>query len=167
MFKRGESSMASPQASALGSETALQVRRTFNASRERLFEAWTQREQLNQWMGRSNPASSTEYLELDLRPGGRYRARIVAPEGHVYFVFGVYREVRPPQKLSFTWEWEKLNAAGEVFEKLADTLVTVEFLDRGGETEVVLTHTGLANTALRDRHQLGWNACFDTLASIL
>jgi uncharacterized protein YndB with AHSA1/START domain len=167
VLKRGESSMASPQTSALDPEASFQVRRTFNASRERLFEAWTQREHLNQWMGRTKPASSTEYLELDLRPGGRYRARIATPEGHVYFVFGVYREVRPPQKLSFTWEWEKFNPAGEVFEKLADSLVTVEFLDRGGETEVVLTHTGLANTALRDRHQLGWNACFDALAGFL
>jgi uncharacterized protein YndB with AHSA1/START domain len=160
--------MASPQVPAFGAETSLQVRRTFSASRERLFEAWTQREHLNQWMGRTKAGASTEYLELDLRLGGRYRIRTVTPEGHVYFVFGVYREIRPPQKLSFTWEWEKkFGPAGEVFEKLEETLVTVEFLENGRETEIVLTHTGLPNAASRDRHQHGWTGCFDALASIL
>lgn len=40
---------------------------------------------------------------------------------------------------------------------MGDTVVSVEFRDKGGnETEVVITHEGFSDPARMDRHQQGW-----------
>jgi uncharacterized protein YndB with AHSA1/START domain len=49
----------------------------------------------------------------------------------------------PPDKV-YTWAWEEKPAEGE-------TLVTVEFHDRGGRTEVVLIHERFPNEGRPDR----------------
>lgn len=48
-----------------------------------------------------------------------------------------------------------------------ETLVTVEFRDLGGRTEVVLTHEMLPSEKSRDEHHKGWNGCLDRLARFL
>ena len=54
------------------SQTTLQVKRTFGASRERVFRAWTNAEELRHWF-----FPSTDYTVvipvLDLRVGGKYQ----------------------------------------------------------------------------------------------
>ncbi len=57
----------------------------------------------------------------------------------------------------YTWRWEAEPELGE-------TLVTVEFLDRGTSTEVVLTHEFFVTEKARDDHQKGWHGCLDRLA---
>jgi len=44
-----------------------------------------------------------------------------------------------------------------------ETLVTVEFRDQRGETEVILTHERFRNAEERDRHQQGWSGCLERL----
>ena len=60
----------------------------------------------------------------------------------------------------YTWSWED-NAA------VTDTLVTVEFHERGKATEVILRHTILPGQAERDNHQKGWIGCLEKLATIV
>ena len=42
-------------------------------------------------------------------------------------------------------------------------LVTVEFVERGEATEVVITHEQLPDEEQRERHRYGWHACLDKL----
>ncbi len=156
--------MATPQR---GPETRLQIRRTFAATRARVFEAWTQREKLDKWMCRDNPQNSPRYIEFDVRPGGTNRMEIRTADGHLYLQRTTFRQVEPPAKLVFTWAWERLSASGEKEEQQEETLVTVEFHERGDSTEVVLTHELFRTAEQRDRHSVGWNGCFDVLARIL
>jgi uncharacterized protein YndB with AHSA1/START domain len=156
--------MATPQA---GPGLSLQVRRIFNAPRDRIFAAWTEREQLVKWMCRPTPGHKAEYLELDLRPGGRYRIKNITPNGDTLYIYGEYREIRPPEKLSFTWDCERPSADGKSRETIGETLVSVEFFERGKETEVILTHTGFTNAEIRQRHENGWKGCFDALETAL
>ena len=159
--------MATPQQSP---GIRLQVRRTFAAPRERVFAAWTEPQQLGQWLGKSSPASKAEYLELEVRTDGRYRMKNTSPNGDIYMLQGIYREVRPPEKLVFTWQWTKTpRSEGKTpeLEELGETLVTVEFFARGNSTEVVLTHEGFPTPEIRDRHTSGWNGCFNTLEGVL
>jgi uncharacterized protein YndB with AHSA1/START domain len=103
---------------------------------------------------------TTTVAEVDLRVGGRYRLGMKSPDdGAVHVCTGVYREVRPPSRLVYTWAWE--GSGGP------DTLVTVEFHDRGGSTEVVLTHGGFVDAVDRDRHVTGWTGCLDNLTNVL
>ena len=144
-------------ATARQGPVTLQLRRTFQAPRERVFRAWTTAEELKRWHA---PAPNiTSVAEVDLRVGGKYRIHMRAPDGAEHRAVGVYREIDPPKKLVFTWSWE----GGY----LSDTLVTVEFLDRGAATELVLTHELFPSDEARTQHASGWNAVFDKLAQII
>ncbi len=156
--------MATPQPAP---ETRLQIRRTFAAPRAKVFEAWTQREKLEKWMCRDNPKNAPRYIEFDVRPGGTNRMEIRTADGQVYLQRVTFREVKPPEKLVFTWAWERFSASGQKDEQQDETLVTVEFHERGNSTEVVLTHELFRDAEQRDRHSVGWNGCFDVLASVL
>ena len=48
-----------------------------------------------------------------------------------------------------------------------NTLVTLEFFDRGQKTEIVLTQTGFPSEAARLAHEKGWNRCLDGIAQLL
>ncbi len=140
----------------------LSMSKTINASRERVFAAWTQPELLQQWWG-AHESFSAPVAEVDLRVGGKYRLGMLEPgKDAPYVCHGVYREVNPPEKLVFTWSWEKMPGDDSSFMP-AETLVTVEFIDKGGATEVVLTHEQFPDEHMRDEHQGGWVGCLDGL----
>lgn len=142
-----------------GPETTLVLTRTFAAPREKVFHAWTEPEELKKWWA-AGPGYTTPIAEVDLRVGGRYRLGMKPPDKEeVYVVGGTFREVQPPARLVYTWAWE----GGEAQE----TLVTVEFHDRGTSTVVVLTHEHFVNEKVRDDHAGGWNGCLDRLAQVL
>ena len=56
----------------------LRMNRTFNAPREKVFQAWTQPEYLRNWWGMS-AGYTAPIVEVDLRVGGRYRLAMQPP----------------------------------------------------------------------------------------
>ena len=72
-------------------ETSLTVRRTFDASRERVWEALTEPEQLDQWWGPDGFTTSTD--EVDVQPGGEWRFMMTGPDGEAYPNLVVYDDV--------------------------------------------------------------------------
>jgi uncharacterized protein YndB with AHSA1/START domain len=161
--------MTMPQAS---SKTSLQVRRTFPASRERVFAAWTNPENVREWWGAGDDfVRPAPVVEIDLREGGSYRLGMLAKDAEQpYVATGTFREVRPPEKLVYTWSWEHEAAAAaaaqgrESLAQVQETVVTVEFFDRGGSTEVVLTHESFPNEDEAAQHTQGWNGVLEQLA---
>jgi uncharacterized protein YndB with AHSA1/START domain len=138
--------------------TVLQVRRTLPAAREEVFRAWTDADLVRQWFkprGGSSPGA-----EMDVRVGGRYRWAMKLL-GHVYYAVGEYIEVDPPKRLVFTFGWER------ALVRLSDSVVTVEFIERGDETEVVITHEQLPNRGQRALHGEGWRACLSNLDRLI
>src|SRR5271156_371921 len=151
--------------SVTGPETKLEIRRMFSAPREKVFEAWTQREKLEKWMCRDNPANSTRYTAFDVRPGGMNCMEITRAEGPAYHLRVTFREIQPPEKLVFAWAWERFSPTGDKNEVQDETLVTVEFKARGNFTEVFLRHENFATVEQCDRHNSGWNGCLTLLAN--
>ena len=144
-------------AGALADDTpTLNLKRLFKAPRERVFRAWTDPAMLAKWWG---PESrSCPFVELDPRPGGRWRTCMKAENGDEAWVQGEYKEVDPPRKLVFTWAWENDGVPGHVTE------VSVEFLDRGDETEMLFRHRGFETEEQAHQHNQGWDSsfiCFD------
>jgi len=140
-------------------EATLRLTRTFPASRERVFRAWTEPEALRRWL--SPETHETPSAEVDLRVGGAYRIGMrKLSDGKASYVTGLYREITPPEKLAFTWRWEGEPEHGE-------TLVTLEFRDLGGVTEVVLTHEQFPSEESRDGHGKGWTSCLNKLDTCL
>lgn len=67
----------------------------------------------------------------------------------------------------FTWGWKKTPVVEGEQSESGETLVTVEFFERGDATEVVLTHELAPAAGPREGYDKGWNGCFDVLASVL
>jgi uncharacterized protein YndB with AHSA1/START domain len=89
-------------------------------------------------------------------------------KGETYWGQGAYLEVKPPEKIVFTWSWTKTTPDGAQLHPLSpETQVTVEFFARGNSTEVVLTHATFGSAKDRDEHNQGWNGCLDVLARVL
>ena len=135
----------------------LRLTRVVPARRDVVFRAWTDPEALRRWWvpfeGTTVPAA-----EVDLRPGGRYRLTMRNAKGEEFHLSGVYREVRPPERLVYTWRWE--GADGE-------TLVTVDFEASGATTLLHLTHERFPDDAVRDRHGTGWAGVLDRLVATM
>ena len=140
----------------------LKVTRTFKTSRQRVFRAWTDPELMMRWFVEGDGNMSV--CEIDLREGGRYRLE-GEMGGKRWRIWGSYLEVRPPEKLVYTWAWKHDAGVGKSPE--GDTTVTVEFRDRGKETELVLTHERFASVIARDEHTQGWGSCFHRLDRVL
>lgn len=141
-----------------GARLSVEVRRTLPHPREKVFDAWTTAEALTRWFMPS-AAFTTKVVVLEPRVGGRYEIEMHRPDGGVSKALGVYRTVDRPNTLAFTWGWADRD--------IGETLVTVALFDRGGATELVLTHEGLANEQDREGHSKGWIGCLDQLVAKL
>ncbi|HUB36757.1 MAG TPA: SRPBCC domain-containing protein [Solirubrobacteraceae bacterium] len=139
------------------SPTSLRLQRTFDASPQEVFDAWTHPELLRRWWA-ADPSWPTAVAEVDLRPGGRYLLSMEDPStGATHTVSGEYREIDPPNRLLYTWQWE-LDDGGWGHE----STVAVHFLPDDSRTTVVLEHTGLESPDSRDRHRSGWEGCLES-----
>jgi uncharacterized protein YndB with AHSA1/START domain len=149
--------IAPPTGVSQTSTPPLVVTRTFAAPRERVFKAWTDPNQLGRWFGPSDEYSAK--AEIDLRVGGAYRIDIRHNSGSVHTVFGTYREIIVPERISFTWQWEGGTAP--------DTLVTIDFASIGETTEITMTHQKFADLETRNRHNDGWTGGLNKLERML
>ncbi len=143
------------------SPARLEIRRRYAVPRERVFRAWTNPVALRQWFGAS-PAHTTPVSEVDLRVGGRYRVGMLGPDDEQPSVAGgEYYEVTPPSRLVFTWRWETPNPDEPTM------LVSLDFIERDGQTELILVHERFVTDAQRDLHAAGWEGCLASLGRAL
>jgi uncharacterized protein YndB with AHSA1/START domain len=144
--------------SEAGPIAAVHVSRTFAAPREQVFRAWAEAEAMSQWFA---PKSS---VTSDLRVGGSYRISLnIPPTGRMVHVVGTFLEIDPPQRLVFTFAWEKM----PIMFGMGDSKVTVEFRELEGRTEVRLTHELLDKRRIRAFHRWGWNQSLERLGLFL
>ncbi len=89
-------------------------------------------------------------------------------DGEFFTTVGIYREVKPPERLVFTWAFEK-DGSGDEFGEVEppEMLVTLEFKACGKQTELILTHEKFASVESRDRHNEGWNRCLNELGKFV
>jgi uncharacterized protein YndB with AHSA1/START domain len=138
-----------------GSGDTLVVRRFIPVPRERVFAAWLDPASLAQWM---RPKGTTDAkVEVDPRAGGKFR--IVMIQGRDEFEHtGEYLTIQPPARLSFTWISQATDHK--------PTEVTIEFLERPGGTELILTHRRLPSSQV-ESHRGGWTDILRDLQEIL
>jgi uncharacterized protein YndB with AHSA1/START domain len=145
-------------------EKELVLKRVFNAPRERVWKAWTDPRQLAQWWG---PAGFTNPVcEADVRPGGAIRIDMRGPDGAVYPMTGVYREVVAPERLVFT-----ASALDEKGRPLFEVLNTVTFAKQGGKTLLTVRAQVVNKTAGADAYlegmEEGWSQSLVRLDALL
>jgi uncharacterized protein len=135
---------------------SLEVKRLIKAPRERVFAAWTTPDGILKWFGPDTCRALS--AKVDLRVGGEYRVHAHTEEFGETEVVGVYREVNRPSRLVYTWNW-----ADSPMNEMGETVVTVDFVDVNGDTEVRLRHEGFPGSEPRDKHNYGWTGCLDKL----
>ena len=75
------------------------IGREFNAPRERVWQAWTEPQRLQQWF--SPKGFTVIAAKLDLRPGGTYHYGMRMADGKEMWGKWLIREVEPPERLVF------------------------------------------------------------------
>ncbi|HLJ83041.1 MAG TPA: SRPBCC domain-containing protein [Candidatus Eremiobacteraceae bacterium] len=140
------------------------VERTFDASRERVFKAWTDPKLVQRWWG---PHDFTNPVcEIDARPGGAIRVHMQGPDGTIYPMTGIYKEVVEPERIVFTTT--PLDDKGK---PLFEVLTTVTFVERAGKTHVSVHNRVLSATAGADMYlqgmEAGWSQSLDRLGEVV
>lgn len=87
------------------SDREIVMTRVFDAPRHLVFEAHTSCEHLSHWWGPRGYEIAS--CEMDFRPGGKWRILHRTPDGVEEHGFrGEYREIVPPERLVWTFEYE-------------------------------------------------------------
>ncbi|HEV8339685.1 MAG TPA: SRPBCC family protein [bacterium] len=110
----------------LPSDREVVITRVFDAPRELVFKAFTDPKLIPHWWGPRKYKTTVD--KMDVRPGGVWRFVHRGQDGNESAFNGVYREIVPPERLVYTFEWEGL--PGHI---LVET-VTLE--ERDGKTTV-------------------------------
>ena len=78
--------------------------RVFDATREQVWKALTDPEIVPKWWGKHG--TTTTVVEMDVRPGGRWRYISSAPDRDDVVFYGEYLEVTPPEGYKWTFMFD-------------------------------------------------------------
>jgi len=133
----------------------------FDAPRKLVFKTYTDPDHLPEWWGLKNLTTIVD--KMDLKPGGIWRFVQRDANGNEFAFHGVYHEIREPERVIFTFEFEGM--PGHV------SLETVTFEEFDGKTKVtaksvfqtVEDRDGIVNTG----SEKGATESMDRLAGLL
>lgn len=153
------------------------ISRHFDAPRDRIWAAWTNVEQLQQWFGPKG--WNNGLLAFDFRPGGEWRGRMETPDGAVMFSKFVFREIEAPSHLSWIHGFadEDGNRARAPFAPQfpLELLTNVRFAEEGKGTRVDLSWEPIDATreeqdffaSMMESMTGGWTGSFDQLDAFM
>lgn len=151
-------------------ELSVRVSRMIRAPRERVFDAWVLPEIRRKWWRNARGEGPT-HCEIEARVGGRYCIKQIGGGGegdtvqegedYEWIMEGKFVAFDRPRKLAFTWN------VNHQHEPLVEQLVTVDFKDAPGGTEVVITHEHIPTGSLRDGTRGGWTKLMEIMTEVL
>lgn len=116
--------MILPKDTSATKDREIVVTRLIDAPRERVFRAFTLRDQIGHWWGPTGFRTTTH--DMDVRPGGTWRFVMHGPDGTDYDNFVRYIEVVEPKRLLYDH--------GTDAESAPQFQVTVTFEEQNGRT---------------------------------
>jgi len=179
-FKQGWTSIASELQQSVekdAGEKEFVISRAFDAPRDKVWKAWTDREQLMQWFGPKGFTMTT--AKLDFRPGGTFHYCLRSSDGKEMWGKFVYREIVAPERIvlvnSFSDEKGNLTRHPSSPTWPMEMLTTTTFTEEKGKTTVTVRWIPLNPTdderktfeAARDGMRQGWTGTFDHLSDYL
>lgn len=143
------------------SDTEIQMTRVFDAPRDLVFEAHSSAEHMKNWWGPRK--YETVSAEVDFRPGGKWRIVHRGPDGQEYGFHGEFKEIVPPERIVWTFEFE--GAPGQV------AVETMALEEHEGKTTLTATSDAGSKEArdavLESGMQEGAAETWDRLAEYL
>ncbi|HSX06990.1 MAG TPA: SRPBCC domain-containing protein [Candidatus Saccharimonadia bacterium] len=115
------------------------VKRIINAPIERVFQAWTDPEELKRWHA---PEPEGILAAVSENHVGGKRSLTLIIDGRTYHIAGVYHEFDPPYKLIYSWEDPSAPT---------NSITTVLFRQISeNETELEVSYTNPPNGTVQD-----------------
>ena len=115
------------------SDTSIVVRRSFNASKDLVYKAFTTPALLRRWMG-AMPGWEMTICEMDMKEGGKYHWAWKNTEQKMEFGFiGKFNKVSPLQQLVQTQTFDPGTMGGDMGK---ECLITMTFTEADGKTTV-------------------------------
>ncbi len=135
----------------------LEVRHLIRATPAAVFRAWTMPSSVKEWL--STPEAPVRTVTIEPRPGGRFEVACDY-QGGTWRLDGTVREIAEPSLLEFTWVTSDFPAE-------VGSVVRVEFLQRPGGTEVVITQRGFPSGAKLEDNRQGWIELLPRIEALL
>ena len=137
--------------------------RLFDAPRELVFKTYIDPKLVPQWWG---IGGTTTVDKMDVRPGGQWRYVQHDDAGNQFAFSGVYQEVVPPERLTYTFEFEAM--PGHVL------LETIRFEEEGGKTKLTSTSVfetlddleGMLQSGAEEGAIITWNRLADLVSTL-
>jgi uncharacterized protein YndB with AHSA1/START domain len=136
----------------------VRIERTFRASAEEVFDAWTNEEVIRRWF-RPQSGWREPSAEVDLRVGGTIRVVMRTPDGGPVGAGGEYTLIERPHRLAFTWTFDD--------DPSNQQMIELEFTERNGETTVLFVNSNISEPERRDSQYDGWSTCLDEMERVL
>ena len=147
-------------------ERRLTIDRIYNATPERLFEAWTNPALVSQWLAPGPMKCSLPVY--DARRGGRFRIEMTGrgPDGveRTFVYEGTFDELIPGERVVMTWQ--SAAPAGASRESDPPSVVTATFTPVEGGTRMRLTQD-VPNAEFAKGASAGWGYALDKLANVV
>jgi uncharacterized protein YndB with AHSA1/START domain len=140
------------------SSHVVRIERTFAASAEEVFDAWTSPEVMRRWFHPA-PDWGTPEAEVDLRVGGKVRVVMRRPDGTEAEAQGEYTLIDRPHRLVMTWTFYD--------DPSNEQLIALSFSESDGSTTVQMLNSGISTDERRAGQDEGWHGCFDELERVL
>jgi len=135
----------------------LRIERTFTASAEDVFDAWTSPEVMRRWFHPA-PDWHTPEAEVDLQVGGKVRVVMRRHDGTEVEAQGEYTLIHRPHRLVMTWTFDD--------DPSNEQLIELSFSEFEGSTTVLMVNSGISTDERRDAQDEGWHGCFDELERV-
>ena len=139
--------------------SALVLERVFAAPADIVFAAWSDPAHVKAWW--HPDGYTTPVFEMDFRVGGSFRY-CIRKDGRDGWARGTYREIDPPSRIVFTFQWQSGDAAHD-----AETLVTVTFEAQGERTLLGFRQEPFDSGTRRHSHGQGWAQVLESFAAFL
>jgi uncharacterized protein YndB with AHSA1/START domain len=136
----------------------VRIERTFAATAEDVFDAWTSAEVMRRWF-HVGPDWETPVAEVDLRVGGNVRIVMRTPDGSEHGARGEYTLIDRPHRLVMTWTFDD--------DPTNEQVIDLSFSESDGATTVLFVNNGISTAQRRDSEDRGWRGCLDQLERTL
>ncbi len=149
-------------ATAARSETNLTITREFEAPRDLVWQAWTEKDHIAKWFGPEG--FSTRVDKQELKSGGRFDYVMIGPDGKEYPGTSVYKEVSPKDRIVATDDFGDEFKSGNQ-DLPGAMVVTTTFEEVGGKTKVTISIEH-ASAEDKKKHEdmgvvAGWGSTLD------
>jgi len=138
----------------------LVVEGTFKAPVAKVWQAWTNADQLIRWFGGAK--GNFDAMEVDVRVGGQWQFVMASHDG-ASILEGKYLIVEEQSRLVHTCSHVQMMAGG-AREATAETKVSVTFQATEGGCQMSLRHEGIQSADAIRGIGSGWNGSFERLA---